>query len=94
MNFSGGFAQGEYWFYPWLIGIMRYDVVNAPADFQNGLSEHTTRNRMSPGVQLLIRSNIKALFEYERRWQVPVPGTTQAQAFRPNGFVTGVDFVF
>ncbi len=94
VNFSGGFAQGEYWFYPWLIGIMRYDVVNAPADFQNGLSEHTTRNRMSPGVQLLIRSNIKALFEYERRWQVPVPGTTQAQAFRPNGFVTGVDFVF
>jgi hypothetical protein len=92
VNFSGGFAQGEYWFYPWLIGIMRYDIVNSPMDFQSGLSQNFTRNRLSPGVQLLLRANIKALFEYQRRWEVPIPGASQY--FRPNGFVTGVDFVF
>ncbi|MFI5073305.1 MAG: hypothetical protein ACHP8A_20775, partial [Terriglobales bacterium] len=27
VTFSGGFAEAEYWFYPWLIGLMRYDVV-------------------------------------------------------------------
>ncbi|MGD1158625.1 MAG: hypothetical protein ABSA41_22770 [Terriglobia bacterium] len=92
VNFSGGFAEGEYWFYPWLIGIMRYDIVNSPVDFQSGLSQNFTRNRFSPGVQLLLRANIKALFEYQRRWEVPIPGASQY--FRPNGFVTGVDFVF
>jgi hypothetical protein len=92
VNFSGGFAEGEYWFYPWLIGIMRYDIVNSPVDFQDGLSQNFTRNRFSPGVQVLLRANIKALFEYQRRWEVPIPGASQY--FRPNGFVTGVDFVF
>lgn len=92
VNFSGGFAEGEYWFYPWLIGIMRYDIVNSPMDFQSGLSQNFTRNRFSPGVQLLLRANIKALFEYQRHWEVPIPGASQY--FRPNGFVTGVDFVF
>ena len=69
VNFSGGFAEGEYWFYPWLIGIMRYDIVNSPMDFQSGVSQNFTRNRFSPGVQVLLRANIKALFEYQRRWE-------------------------
>ena len=92
VNFSGGFAEGEYWFYPWLIGIMRYDIVNSPMDYQSGVSQNFTRNRFSPGVQVLLRANIKALFEYQRRWEAPVPGTSQY--FRANGFVTGIDFVF
>ena len=61
-------------------------------DYQSGVSENFTRNRFSPGVQLLLRANIKALFEYQRRWEAPVPGTSQY--FRANGFVTGIDFVF
>lgn len=92
VNFNGGFAQGEYWFYPWLIGVMRYDLVNAPSDYLAGASREYSRSRISPGVQVLIRANIKVLFEYQRRWQVPIPG--EMEYFRPNGFVTGIDFVF
>lgn len=92
VNFSGGFVESEYWVYPWLIGIMRYDVVNSPADFLNGASLHVTRNRFSPGVQLLIRANVKALFEYEYRPRKAVSGTSET--FRPSGFVTGIDIAF
>ena len=91
VTFTGGFAQANYWFYPWLIGIMRYDVVNSPTDSLNGASVHNTRNRFSPGLQLLIRANIKAVFEYQRRWQQPADPTGR---FRANGFVVGIDYVF
>jgi len=92
VTFSGGFAQAEYWFYPWVIGLMRYDVVNSPTDFLNALSRHNSRNRFSPGVQLLVRSNIKVAFEYQRRWEQPIPNSDQF--FRPNGFATGIDYSF
>jgi hypothetical protein len=91
VTFTGGFAQAQYWFYPWVIGIMRYDVVNSPTDFLNGASVHNTRNRFSPGIQILIRGNIKAVFEYQRRWQ-QVADTSGR--FRANGFVFGIDYVF
>jgi hypothetical protein len=48
VNYSGGFAQAEYWLYPWLIPIMRFDVVNAPFDFYSGLSTGFARDRFSP----------------------------------------------
>jgi len=92
VNFTGGFAEAEYWVYPWLIGIMRYDLVNSPMDFQSGLSKSFARNRISPGVQVLVRANIKMLFEYQRRWQQPIPDLPNY--FRLNGFVTGIDFAF
>jgi hypothetical protein len=92
ITFSGGFAEAEYWFYPWLIGLMRYDAVNSPTDFANGVSRDDTRNRFSPGVQVLVRANIKIAFEYQRRFEQPIPGSTQF--FRANGFVLGSDFVF
>jgi len=92
VTFSGGFVEGEYWFYPWLIGLMRYDFVNSPTDFQNGISRFDTRNRFSPGVQVLIRANVKLEFEYQRRFEQPIPGTTQF--FRANGFSLGTDFLF
>jgi hypothetical protein len=91
VTFSGGFAQAQYWFYPWVIGIMRYDVVNSPADFQNGVSVRTTRNRFSPGIQILVRGNIKTVFEYQRRWQQE---TDMSERFRANGFVFGIDYAF
>jgi hypothetical protein len=91
VTFSGGFVQAQYWFYPWVIGIMRYDVVNSPTDFLNGASVHNTRNRFSPGLQILIRGNIKAVFEYQRRWQQQVDTSGR---FRANGFVAGIDYVF
>jgi hypothetical protein len=92
ITFTGGFGQAEYWVYPWLIGIMRYDGVNSFADLVNGASRFQTRNRFSPGVQILVRENIKALFEYQRRWQQ----TTEVdqQFFRQNGFVAGIDYAF
>jgi len=92
VTFAGGFGEAEYWVYPWLIGLMRYDAVNSPTDFQAGLSRRETRNRFSPGVQLLVRANIKLAFEYQRRFEEPVPGSNQF--FRPNGFVVGTDFLF
>ena len=92
ITFSGGFVEAEYWFYPWLIGLMRYDGVNSPTDFLNGASRFNTRSRVGPGIQILIRSNLKAAFEYQRRWEQPAGPA--AQFFRPNGFETGIDYSF
>ena len=92
VTFAGGFGEAEYWFYPWLIGLVRYDVVNSPTDFQNGVSRYDTRNRFSPGVQLLVRANIKLAFEYQRRFEQPDPST--GLFFRANGFSVGTDFLF
>ncbi len=72
--------------------IMRYDVVNSPTDFYNSISKDRTRNRFSPGVQMLVRGNIKTVFEYQRRWETSAG--VNGEYFRPNGFVTGVDYVF
>jgi hypothetical protein len=94
VTFSGGFVQANYWIYPWLMPLLRYDFVNSPTDFQAGISRYDTRNRVSPGIQFLARANIKVAFEYQYRWETPVPGTTPIQFFRGNGFLTGVDFAF
>jgi len=92
VTFSGGFAQAQYWFYPWLIGIMRYDVVNSPTDFLNGASQHASRNRLGPGIQLLVRANLKLAFEYQRKWQQPIPDSQLF--FRANTFAAGIDYSF
>jgi hypothetical protein len=98
VTFSGGFAQANYWIYPWMIAIMRYDLVNSPTDYQtggaagNGFSISDTRSRISPGIQFLIRANIKWAFEYQHRWQQPIPNSTEL--FRLNGFETGFDYSF
>lgn len=91
VTFTGGFGEAEYWVLPWVITIMRYDVVNSPTDFLNGASKHNTRNRVSPGIQILVRANIKTVFEYQRRWQQPFG---EGQFFRANGFVVGIDYLF
>ncbi len=92
ITFTGGFAEALYWIHPWLIAIMRYDGVNSPTDFVNGVSRYTTRNRISPGVQFLVRGNIKTVFEYQRRWEAPAG--TEGVFYRPNGFLAGIDYVF
>ena len=92
VTFTGGFLQANYWIYPWVIAQMRYDAVNSPTDFLNGASRYNTRNRVSPGVQFLIKANIKWNFEYDYRWQVPVPNSNQF--FRLNGVETGFDYSF
>ncbi len=103
VNFTGGFAESEYWIYPWMIALMRYDFVNSPTDVLTTPSptrfvptRATTRNRFSPGLQLFLRANLKAEFEYQRRWERPFvnPATGTTQFFRANGFVSGIDFVF
>jgi hypothetical protein len=92
VTFSGGFGQAQYWVYPWMIAIMRYDFVNSPTDSLNGVSAHPTRSRISPGAQFLVRSNIKLVFEYQRQWQQTIPNSSLF--FRHHGFVAGVDYVF
>ena len=98
VNFSGGFAGSNYWLFPWMIAYMRYDFVNSPADFANmtPASQYTTRNRFSPGYQVLVRANIKVIGEYQYHWGLPYAGATPGSTlfFRPNSFVTGVDYVF
>jgi hypothetical protein len=96
VTFTGGFAGANWWIFPWVIATMRYDFVNSPTDFANALSQYRTRNRVSPGFQILARANIKIVGEYQYHWGQPytdpVSGTTQF--FRPNTFVTGIDYVF
>jgi hypothetical protein len=92
VTFTGGFAQAQYWVHPWIIAIMRYDFVNSPTDAINGVSRHSTRNRFTPGLQFLIRANIKAAFEYQYRWQQLA--SAEGEFFRANGFVVGIDYVF
>jgi hypothetical protein len=95
ITYTGGFVGGNYWFYPWLIGTMRYDFVNSPTDFFNGVSKDRTRNRFSPGFQILVRANIKVVGEYSRTWQLPVTDVNGNTLFyRPNTFLTGIDYAF
>jgi len=104
-TFSGGFLQADYMPLPWIMTIMRYDAVNSQADRINGLPPNccgpspfkATRNRFTPGVQFLIRANIKALFEYQiRPGQIvldPVSGLP-TKPTRVNTAVFGLDFVY
>ena len=95
VTFTGGFAGANWWVYPWLIATVRYDFVNSPADFINGLSRYNTRSRFSPGFQILARANIKILGEYEYQWQQPYTDTNGATLFfRPSTFLGGIDYVF
>jgi hypothetical protein len=95
VTFTGGFAGANWWIYPWMMATMRYDFVNSPTDFANGLSRYRTRNRVSPGFQILARANIKIVGEYQYFWEQPYTDTTGAtKFFRPNAFVSGIDYVF
>src|SRR5262249_16657234 len=98
VKFSGGFAGANYWFYPWLIGTFHYDAVNSHADFINGTpaSQYQTRNRFSPGFQVLARANIKVVGEYQYTFGSPYtdPVTGNTLFFRPNTFQAGIDYVF
>jgi len=96
VTYTGGFAGSNFWIYPWMIAYMRYDFVNSPTDFANGVSEHRTRNRYSPGFQLLVRSNIKIIGEYQYHWGAPYvdPTTGNTLYYRPSSFVSGIDYVF
>jgi len=69
--------------------------VNSPTDFFNGVSKDRTRNRFSPGFQILVRANIKILGEYSYTWESPVTNVSGNTVFyRPNTFLTGIDYVF
>jgi hypothetical protein len=92
VTYSGGFLEAEYWFYPWLIGLMRYDGVNSPTDRLNGISRYDTRNQYSPGLQILVRPNIKIETQFTYNYQQPVPNSTQY--YRQNQLLAGVDFVY
>lgn len=97
VSYTGGFVAGNYWIYPWLIATMRYDFVNSPSDFANGMSEHRTRNRFSPGFQVLVRANIKIAGEYQYHWGQPYQdpnNPANTLFYRPSAFVTGIDYVF
>jgi len=92
VTYSGGFAEAEYWIYPWLMAMMRYDGVNSPTDHANGVSRYDTRNVYSPALQMLVRPNIKLEFQYTVNYQQPIPGASTF--YRPNQFLAGVDFLY
>src|SRR5882672_1303164 len=98
VKYTGGFAGSNFWIHPWLIAYMRYDFVNSTPDFINGTppSQYKTRNRFSPGFQVLVRANIKIIGEYQYTYNQPYfdPAATTTPYFRPNSFVSGIDYVF
>ncbi|MGA2594631.1 MAG: hypothetical protein ABSH32_32435 [Bryobacteraceae bacterium] len=111
-KFNGGFVQADYLVLPWIMAIARWDGVNSTADRINGLDLlpgtpyfgpfRSTRNRFTPGIQFLIRPNVKASFEYQIRPQQsvmavtnPANGATQAlNPFRVNTLVFALEFVY
>lgn len=111
-KFSGGFVQADYLALPWIMVIGRWDQVNSSADRINALAladstsyfapYASTRNRFTPGVQFLIRANLKASMEYQIRPQqsltsVTNPVTGQQRAtdpFRVNTLLFATEFVF
>jgi hypothetical protein len=111
-TFGGGFLEADYLAYPWMMLIMRYDGVNSGPDYLNALAGGTdspffgqtkhTRDRITPGVQFLIRANIKAAFEYQFRpkQQIlngidPVSGNAVSfTPFRANTAVVALDYVY
>jgi hypothetical protein len=92
VTYSGGFLEAEYWLYPWLIGVMRYDGVNSHTDQQNGISRHDTRSSFEPGLHILVRPNIKMEMQYTYNYEQPVQNGSGF--YRANQFLTGADFVF
>jgi hypothetical protein len=110
-TFSGGFVQADYLVHPWLMAIARWDQVNSSADRINGLAFATntsyfapyssSRDRFTPGVQFLIRANIKASFEYQIRPRQFVTVGSLANGnpvalnpFRVNTAVFALEFVY
>ena len=90
------------------MAIMRWDAVNSGEDKLNSLAGaaplafHTTRNRITPGIQFLIHANIKASFEYQFRPQQsvsiitnPITGLpTSIDPFRTNTAVVALEWVY
>jgi hypothetical protein len=111
-TFSGGFVEADYLALPWIMAIMRWDVVKSTADRVNFIEYDpaappassffspysANRNRFTPGVQFLIRANIKAAFEYQIRPQQivhdPATGLPVTQPFRTNSAVAGLEWVY
>ncbi len=111
-RFNGGFAQADYMIYPWIMAIARWDAVNSTADRINGLALspdspffgplHSTRERFTPGVQILIHPNIKLAFEYQVRPRQtatiqtnPLTGAlTAVNPFRVNTALFALEFVY
>jgi hypothetical protein len=104
VHFGGGFMEADYLAFPWMMTILRWDNVNSASDRLNGVDGagffspfHSTRQRITPGVQFLIHANIKAAFEYQIRPEQVVTdetGATITGPFRTNSAVAGLDFVF
>ena len=111
-RFNGGFIQADYMIVPWIMAIGRWDGVNSTADRINGLALaagtpffaplRSTRQRFTPGMQVLIHPNIKFSFEYQFRpeqtatiEQDPKTGALLAvNPFRVNTAVFGLEFVY
>ncbi|MGO9895879.1 MAG: hypothetical protein ACLPX8_16915 [Bryobacteraceae bacterium] len=110
-TFSGGFVQADYLLKPWIMAIVRWDQVNSTADRINGLAFATntsyfapynsSRDRWTPGVQFLIRPNIKLSFEYQVRpsqfvttVNLPNGNPAATSPFRVNTAVVALEFVY
>jgi hypothetical protein len=105
-HFNGGLLEADYMLYPWMMAIMRWDRVQSQADFVNGQNGESTnffspasatRDRITPGIQFLIRPNVKAAFEYQIRPRQQVfdeTATPVSDAFRSNTAVIGFDWVY
>jgi len=103
IHYSGGFVEADYMATPWMMAILRWDGVNSASDRVNGIGLdggpsffHSTRHRITPGVQFLIHANIKASFEYQYRPEqvVYLPSGSTTGPFRTNSAVAGLEWVY
>ena len=105
IHFGGGFLEADYLATPWMMTILRWDNVNSASDRLNGVDGggfyspfHSTRQRITPGIQFLIHANIKEAFEYQIRPEQivinPDTGERITGPFRTNSAVAGLDFAF
>ena len=110
-QFTGGFVQSDFMIFPWMMAIMRWDGVNSSADRINGLALSggtpyfaplsSSRNRFTPGLQILIHPNIKFSFEYQYRPEQSVEVQADASGkliavnpFRVNTALFSLEFVY
>jgi hypothetical protein len=112
VRFNGGFVQADFLALPWMMLIGRWDQVNSTADRINGLAQSgapsffapysSSRNRFTPGAQVLIRANLKASVEYQFRPQQSLTSTTNpvtgvqlaTNPFRVHTVLVATEFVF
>jgi hypothetical protein len=83
IDVTSWFVEGDYTFYPWLIGVLRYGQTDL--DFDTS-ADPKTQEFLVPAVVFMARANVKFTLEAQMRLDDPGKGNDR--------YVFGVDFGF